>query len=162
MDKPLVGLIAAVADNGVIGDGLALPWRLPGDLARFRALTTGHSIVMGRRTWQSLGRPLPGRQNIVVTRQRGFAAPGATVVHSLDEALAAATMPPPVFVIGGASLFAEAMPLASTFELTEVRASPPGDVRMPPWDRAAWREVARSEVPAHDDAPAHAFVTLVR
>jgi dihydrofolate reductase len=161
-EVPSVSLIVAVADNGVIGNGLGLPWRLPGDLARFRNLTTGHAIVMGRRTWQSLGRALPRRQNIVVTRDRAFRAEGATVVHSLAQAIAAATLPPPVFVIGGRELIAEALAIASTFELTEVHVDAHGDVAMPAWRRDAWREVARTEVPASGDAPAHSFVTLSR
>jgi dihydrofolate reductase len=161
-NAPPIAVIAAVAANGVIGAGLALPWRLPGDLARFRRLTTGHAIVMGRRTWQSLGRPLPGRQNIVVSRDPAFAADGARVVDSLDAALAAVAMPPPVFVIGGAALFGEALPRATTFHLTEVHADVDGDVRFPAWDRASWREMARDEVAAAPDAPAHAFVTLAR
>jgi dihydrofolate reductase len=159
---PGIAVIAAVAANGVIGAGLALPWRLPGDLARFRRLTTGHAIVMGRRTWQSLGRPLPARQNIVVSRDPAFVAEGALVVPSLESALAAVAMPPPAFVIGGAALFGEALPRASTFHLTEVHADAAGDVLFPPWDRAGWREVSREEMPAADGAPAHAFVTLAR
>lgn len=157
-----IAVIAAVAANGVIGADMALPWRLAGDLARFRHLTTGHAIVMGRRTWQSLGRALPGRQSIVVSRDPAFVADGGIVVPSLDAALAAVTMPPPVFVIGGAALFGEALPRASTFHLTEVHARPAGDVLFPPWDRADWREIAREEIPAAGDAPAHAFVTLAR
>jgi dihydrofolate reductase len=159
-DAAEIAVIAAVAANGVIGAGLALPWRLPGDLARFRRLTTGHAIVMGRRTWQSLGRALPGRQSIVVSRDPSFCADGAIVVPSLDAALAAVAMPPPAFVIGGAALFAEALPRASTLQLTEIHADYAGDVLFPPWDRTAWRETAREEVPATGDAPAHAFVTL--
>jgi dihydrofolate reductase len=157
-----IAVIAAVAANGVIGADLTLPWRLPGDLARFRRLTTGHAIVMGRRTWQSLGRALPGRQSIVVSRDPTFEADGGIVVPSLDAALAAVAMPPPAFVIGGAALFAEALPRASTFHLTEVHAEPVGDVVFPAWDRAGWCETAREEVPASGDAPAHAFVTLAR
>jgi len=105
-----LAIIAAVARNGVIGAHNTLPWRLPADLARFRMLTTGHTIVMGRKTWQSLGRPLPARQNIVVTRDPGFVAPGATVAGSLTQALALATLPRPHFCIGGAQLYAQARP----------------------------------------------------
>ena len=94
-----LALIAAVARNGVIGGGNALPWRLPADLRRFRELTTGHAVIMGRRTWESVGRALPGRQNIVVTRQPGYVAAGALVKASLDDALQAATMPPPAFCV---------------------------------------------------------------
>jgi dihydrofolate reductase len=157
-----MAIIAAVAANGVIGDGLAMPWRLPDDLRRFRSLTTGHAVVMGRRTWQSLGRPLPQRENIVLTRDPGFVAPGARVARSLDAALALATLPAPVFVIGGAALFAEALPRAATFHLTAIHADYAGDVRFPRWDRGAWREIAREDVAAAGAAPAHSFVTLVR
>jgi dihydrofolate reductase len=157
-----VAIIAAVAANGVIGDGLAMPWRLPDDLRRFRSLTTGHAVVMGRRTWQSLGRPLPQRQNIVLTRDPGFVAPGAIVARSLDAALALATLPAPVFVIGGAALFAETLSRAATFHLTAIHADYAGDVRFPPWERDAWREIAREDVAADGKTPAHSFVTLVR
>jgi dihydrofolate reductase len=157
-----VAIIAAVAANGVIGDGLAMPWRLPDDLRRFRSLTTGHAVVMGRRTWQSLGRALPQRENVVLTRDPAFVAAGAHVVRSLDAALALATLPAPVFVIGGAALFAEALPRAAIFHLTAIHADYAGDVRFPPWNRDAWREVGREDVAADGATPAHSFVTLVR
>src|SRR5678815_5757123 len=108
-----VALIAAVARNGVIGADNALPWKLPADLARFRALTIGHTVIMGRKTWQSLGRPLKDRQNVVVTRDRSFAAEGADVAASLGEALAMSTLPAPAFCIGGGELYADALPVAS-------------------------------------------------
>src|SRR5438045_809694 len=108
-DGPGVGvslaLIAAVAQNGVIGADNRLPWRLPEDLRRFKALTIGHTVVMGRRTWESLPRALPDRQNVVITRQRGYAASGARVVDSLEQALAVATLPPPVCCIGGGEIY---------------------------------------------------------
>jgi dihydrofolate reductase len=140
---PLLALIAAVAQNGVIGVDNRLPWRLPDDMRRFRELTTGHSIIMGRKTWESIGRPLPDRQNIVVTRQRNFQAPGANVVGSLAAALAAAVMPEPVFVIGGEALYREALPLASRLYLTEIHQDFPGDARFPSYARNAWRETMR-------------------
>jgi dihydrofolate reductase len=157
-----IAIIVAVAANGVIGKDNALPWRVPADLKRFRQLTTGHTVVMGRRTWQSLARALPDRQNIVVTRNPAFAAAGAEVAHSLDAALALARLPAPVFVIGGASLVAEALASASTFHLTEIHADYPGDVRFPPWDRTQWRETARDDHAAADGVPAYSFVTLER
>jgi dihydrofolate reductase len=141
--RPLLALIAAVARNGVIGVDNRLPWRLPDDMRRFRALTAGHSIIMGRKTWESIGRPLPDRQNIVVTRQRNFEAPGANVVASLEAALAAAIMPEPVFVIGGEALYREALPLASRMYLTEIHQDFPGDARFPSYARNAWRETMR-------------------
>lgn len=156
-----LAIIAAVARNAVIGANGSLPWRLPADLAHFRALTTGHAIVMGRKTWQSLGRPLPGRQNIVVTRDRALAAPGITVVHSLADALAAATLPRPHFCIGGAALYAQALPIADVLHLTLIDRDFAGDTFFPAWDRHAFVEIARSEHVADDGLP-YAFVTYVR
>ena len=153
MPKPLA-LIAAVARNGVIGRYGALPWRLPEDLRRFRAITTGHSIVMGRRTWQSLPRALAGRQNIVVTRQAGFTADGATVVHSLDAALAAVSCPEPALCIGGAELYRVALPIADTAYITEIARDFEGDTTFPPLDTAQWREMAREP---HTSTGPHAF-----
>ena len=140
-----MALIAAVAANRTIGLGNRLPWRLPEDLRRFKALTLGHPVVMGRRTWESIGRPLPGRLNIVVSRNPGYAAPGATVVHSLDDAWRAAGDADEVCVIGGTSLFAEALPTADRIHLTEVDAEVAGDTYFPSFDRAGFseREVAR-------------------
>ena len=157
---PALALIAAVARNGVIGARNALPWRLPADLARFRALTTGHTIVMGRRTWESLGRPLPARQNIVVTRTPGYVAEGALVVGSLDAALAASTLPPPVFCIGGGELYRAALPRADALYLTEIDRGFDGDTTFPPFDRRAFRETAR-ETHASDGPGGfrYAFVT---
>jgi dihydrofolate reductase len=157
-----LALIAAIARNGVIGRGLALPWRLPGDLRHFRALTSGHTVVMGRRTWQSLPRALPERQNIVISRDAALPAPGALIVPSLNAALAAASLPAPIFVIGGAVLYAAALPRADTLYLTEIDADYDGDVGFPAYDRNAWREVTRERIAASADAPAHAFVRYAR
>ncbi len=157
----LLAIIAAVARNGVIGVDNALPWRLPEDLKRFRALTTGHAIVMGRRTWQSLGRPLPHRQNIVVTRDRAFAAPGADIAHALPEALACARLPAPVYCIGGAELYAEALPHADVLELTEIDRDYAGDAWFPPFHRDDWLEVGR-EGHVTDEGLRYAFVTCRR
>jgi len=156
-----VALIAAIARNGVIGANNALPWRLPADLARFRALTTGHTVIMGRKTWQSLGRPLKGRQNIVVTRERAFRAEGAQVAASLRDALAASNLPPPVFCIGGGELYAEALPLAGAMHLTEIDRDFDGDVRFPAIDPRQWRAESREEHVA-DDGMRYAFVTYKR
>ena len=160
---PSLAVIAAVAANGTIGAGGALPWRLPDDLRHFRALTTGHAVVMGRRTWQSLGRPLPGRQNLVVSRDRSFDAPGAEVAQGLDEALSLVRLPLPVFCIGGAELYALALPRADVLYLTEIGRDFAGDVRFPAFDRAQWREVAREPHTAPPpDAFPYAFVTYAR
>ena len=112
---PRVFLVAAVAANGIIGADGKLPWRLPEDLKHFKALTLGHPVIMGRKTWESLGRPLPGRENIVVTRSAGYDAPGASVAASLEAALALCAGEAVVFVIGGSALYAAALPLARSF-----------------------------------------------
>ena len=122
-----IALIAAVARNGVIGLHGRLPWRLPDDLKRFRALTSGHAIVMGRKTWDSIGKPLPERQNIVVSRHLDFAAPGAVVAHSLPEAIGLVTLPSPVFVIGGEAIYRDALPRADLLFLTEIDREFDGD-----------------------------------
>lgn len=146
-------LVVAMARNRVIGRDNQLPWRLPADLAYFKQVTMGHPIIMGRRTWESIGRPLPGRQNIVVTRQRDYQAAGCTVVGSLDQAWAAAGDAGEVCVIGGTSIFAEALPSADRIHLTEVDAEVPGDTYFPPFDRSEWveREVSRQPVDARHE-----------
>jgi dihydrofolate reductase len=158
-----VSLILARADNGVIGARGGLPWRLPDDLRRFKTLTMGKPCIMGRRTWDSLPKkPLPGRTNIVVTRSRTFADERALVVHSLDEALAEARKqnPSEIMVIGGAEIFAEALPLAGRIHLTEVHASPEGDVRIPAFSPLVWRRVAHEDHAAA--GLAYGYVTLER
>ncbi len=158
-----LAIIAAIAANGVIGNGNRLPWRLPEDLQRFRALTTGHAVIMGRRTWESIGRPLPGRQNIVVSGQRGEPTPDVETVTSLDEALARVRMPPPVYCIGGGELYRAALPRASLLYLTEIAREFPGDAYFPPFDRSLWRETAREErTHAAPDGFDYAFVTYER
>jgi len=160
---PRLTLIAAVARNGVIGLDNTLPWRLPEDLKRFKALTLGHPIVMGRKTWESLGRPLPGRANIVVSRDPNYVAAGATTARSLPEAIeaAAATGTDEVFVIGGAEIYRLALPLAQRLQLTEIDREFPGDAHFPEFDRQAWLETARERhhVEAGFD---YAFVTYER
>ena len=150
--KPVVSLIAALARNGVIGSGGALPWHLPEDLRRFRSLTIGHPVIMGRRTFEAIGRPLPGRDNIVITRNRGFAAPGCRIAHSLDAAIAAAGDAGQLFIIGGAEIYAAALPLASRLHLTEIGADFEGDAFFPAFDRGEWREVSRESPPAGESA----------
>ena len=147
---PQVYLVAAVAANRVIGDGGRLPWHLPEDLKHFQKLTLGHPVIMGRSTWESLGKPLPGRDNIVVTRKAGYDAPGAAVANSLAAALALCTGEPMAFVIGGSQLFAEAMPLAAGLALTEIQRDYAGDTRFPHYDRSKWRETQREEHTAGD------------
>ena len=162
----IVSFVVARADNGVIGQGNALPWRLPADLAHFKRLTVGKPVVMGRRTFESIGKPLPGRHNIVLTRSDWRAA-GVTVVPNLAEAIAAAGMDPraradEIMVIGGAQVYADALPLARRVYLTEVHAAPEGDTELPAFDADIWRETAREDHAATGDAPGYSFVTLER
>ncbi len=149
-------LIAAMARNGVIGRDNQMPWRLPEDMKYLRAQTTGYPVIMGRKTWDSVPerfRPLPGRHNIVVTRQPGWQAAGATVVHSLEAARAAAGAAPRVFVIGGSELYAQALPQADELLLTELDTDVEGDTYFPRWDRARFHEAWRETHPATADRP---------
>lgn len=154
-------LVAAVADNGIIGAGGAIPWHIPADFAHFKALTMGGTLIMGRATWDSIGRALPGRTTIVLTRDRLWSAPGAIAAGGLSGALElAAGMPGEAFAVGGAAVYAEALPRATHQVLTEVHLSPEGDTRYPDFDAAAWIETRRE---AHLDAdPAYEFVWLER
>lgn len=152
----------AVAENGVIGDKNALLWHISEDLKRFRALTSGHPVVMGRKTFESLGRPLPNRTNVVLTRQP-IDVPGCTVVHALPEALVLFPPEEEVFVIGGAQIYAEALPLADRFYLTRVMHPYAGDTRFPAWDEAQWRLVASESFPCGKEYPwPFAFETYER
>ncbi len=159
-----VSLVAAVARGGVIGRRGAIPWRIPADLARFRERTTGHAVVMGRKTWDSLPerfRPLPGRRNVVVTRSPDWHAEGGERAGSLDDALHLLEGVPQVYVIGGAEIFAAALPLADELLLTEIDAEVEGDTFFPPWDRAAFAETSREEHVSEAGTP-FAFVTYER
>ena len=151
--RPVLSLVAAVAENGVIGRANALPWRLPADLAHFRQLTLDKPILMGRRTWESLPGLLPRRQHLVLTRDPGYRAEGCLLVRSLAAAIAAVGPVPELMIVGGASLYAEALPLAERLHLTLVHASVAGDVSFPRWDPAAWREVSRVERAADERNP---------
>jgi dihydrofolate reductase len=136
-----LSLIVAVAENGVIGNRGELPWRLSADLRRFRKLTMGHAVIMGRKTYESLGRPLPGRTMIVITRQRDYAAGDALVAASLEDALQLADRDDEPFVIGGAEIFRAALPQADRIYQTIVHARPEGDTFLPDWDPGEWRIV---------------------
>ncbi len=163
MARPRISIIAAVADNRVIGRANRLPWRLPADLRHFKALTMGKPMVMGRRTWESLPGLLPGRPHIVVTRNPGYRAEGGQVVHSLREALQVAGEVPEVMIVGGAELYREALTLADRLYLTRVHATPQGDTLFPDYPAAEWREVAREVRPADDGNPLSCtFLTLDR
>lgn len=159
-----LSLVAAVARGGVIGRAGALPWRIPEDMERFRARTLGHPVVMGRRTWDSLParfRPLPGRRNVVVTRNPAWQAEGAERAASLEDALSLLDGAPHVFVIGGAQLYAAALPLADELLLTEIDADVDGDTFFPPFDRELFEEASREPHVSETGAP-FAFVTYVR
>ena len=148
--RPEIVLIAALARNGVIGRDNTLPWRLKADLRHFKAQTLGHPILMGRKTWESLGRALPGRRNLVVTRDRAFVAPGAEVFASPQAALEAVAGER-VFVIGGAQLYAALLALADRLVLTEIHAEVAGDAHFPAFDRAVFREAGREPHQADAD-----------
>lgn len=162
---PQVSFVVAVADNGIIGARGGMPWHLPADLSHFKQLTLGKPILMGRRTWDSIGRPLPGRRNLVLTTDPEWAAEGAERVSSLDQALAlaAADGADELMVIGGAAVYRLALPRAQRIYLTRIHASPEGDTHFPELDADTWEEVARRERPA-DERNAHdlTFVVLER
>jgi dihydrofolate reductase len=166
---PKITLVVAVAENGMIGNGNDLPWRLPGDLKQFKARTVGKPVVMGRKTYESLGQALPNRPNIVLSRDPLYRAKDAKVVTTLDAALALANeeakqlSAEEISVIGGAALFSEIMPLAERMYYTEVHASPAGDTRFPSFDRSEWRETARKgPLQGAKDQYSYSFVTLER
>ena len=158
-----INIVVAMTADRVIGRDGDLPWHLSADLKRFRTITLGHPIIMGRRTHESIGRPLPGRENIVVSRRPGFTAAGCTAVADFDAALAAAGHAAEVMVVGGASLYAEALPRAARLFLTEVDADIDGDTFFPPLDRNEWIERSRETHPADagNDYP-YSFVVLER
>ena len=157
-----ISLIVAVAENGVIGRDGDLPWRIPADLKFFKETTTGHPIVMGRKTHQSIGRALPGRKNIVITRDPDFVGDDIAVVSDLDAAISSAGDAAEVMVIGGAQIYELALPHADRIYLTEVHVAADGDTHFPAFDRDIWRETARVDHPATGDTPAFSFVTLER
>ncbi len=165
---PLV-LVVAVAENGVIGRNGQLPWRIPGDLKHFKAVTMGKPIVMGRKTYDSIGKPLPGRANIVLTRDKNWRAENVLVGNTLEDVLRIAdqearkTGAAEIAVIGGIALFKETLPIAAKIELTEVHAKPEGDIYFPGYDRTAFQETRR-EGPLKSDKDDHAYsvVTLER
>ena len=150
MISPLA-LIAALARNRVIGRDNRLPWHLPADLRFFKRTTMGKPLLMGRRTWESIGRPLPGRRMIVLSRDPAYQAPGGAVARSLDEAREIAGTVPEIVVIGGASLYAQTLPLAECMYLTFVDADVPGDAWFPDWDAREWQRVWEEAHPADAD-----------
>ena len=169
MNDARIVRVVAVAQTGVIGRDGDLPWRLPSDLKRFKQLTLGKPVVMGRKTWDSIGRPLPGRPNIVITRDAGFSAPGAEVVSSLDEGLAAARRAAAelgvgeICVIGGGQIYAQVFDRADILHVTEVEAEMEGDTRFPAIDPAVFEKVFEEPIPRGEkDSHAMHFVTWRR
>ncbi|TNE65577.1 MAG: dihydrofolate reductase [Alphaproteobacteria bacterium] len=154
-------LVVAMAENRAIGKDGGLPWHLPADLKHFKAVTMGRPILMGRKTYDSIGRPLPGRRNIVITRNAGWSADGVEVAQSLDAAIAMAGEGD-VMIVGGGQIYAEALPRADRLEITEVALKVDGDAFFPPVDKSVWHEVARDSHPVEDGKPAYAFVTYDR
>lgn len=151
-----LSVIVAMARNRVIGANGAIPWHLPDELQRFKRLTMGHHIIMGRKTWESINRLLPGRTTVIVTRQAGYQVPGTKVAHTLEAAIAACAGDAEIFVIGGAELYRAALPLADRIYLTTVDAEPAGDTHMPEFDAADWKEIS-TEHHAADDRHRHAW-----
>ncbi len=159
---PEIVIIAAVGSNRVIGRDNRLLWNIPADMAHFKSLTAGHTVIMGRKTWESLPprfRPLPGRRNIVISRQADYAAPGGERAASLENALQLASTAERVFVIGGGEIYAQAMAVAHRLELTEVDDAPEGDTLFPAVNAAEWQETGRTPLL---DPPGGAFVTYRR
>jgi dihydrofolate reductase len=156
VNVPLVTLIVAVADSGVIGRDNTLPWHLPADLKRFKRITMGKPILMGRKTFESIGKPLPGRENIVVTRDPNYRRDGIRVVHHIEGALRVAGDAPEIMVIGGADLFRAMLPRAGRVHLTRVHGNIAGDVMWPALDESAWQVVEREAHPA-DERHAYAM-----
>lgn len=162
-NRPRVSVIAALARNRVIGIGNRLPWRLPEDLAHFKALTIGRPVLMGRKTFESLGRPLPGRANVVITRNPAYQPVGCFVAGSVSDAIALCGGVEEIFFIGGAELYAQAIPLADRLYLTEVDIEAAGDAWFPEYDRAAFREIERTAcVGERGDALRFDFVVYER
>ena len=152
-------MVAAVADNGVIGNGPDIPWKIPGEQAEFKAITTGHTLVMGRTTFESIGRPLPGRTTVVVTRDKTWTYDGVLVAHDIDSALAlAAAEQGDTIIAGGAQVYAAALPYATEQVITRVHLAPVGDVLYPPFDEVEWVETKREPHEAYD----RVFLSRVR
>ena len=141
--KPRISILVAMASNRIIGANNTLPWHLPADLKHFKALTMGHHIVMGRKTYESIGKPLPGRTSVVVTRNADYAPPGVVVANSLEGAISACENDAEIFVIGGAEIFSQALEFADTLYMTEIKRDVAGDVSFPEFDKKEWQEISR-------------------
>ncbi|HEX8980103.1 MAG TPA: dihydrofolate reductase [Parasulfuritortus sp.] len=150
MSGQVLSIIVAMARNRVIGVDNKLPWHIPGDLKYFKGLTMGHHIIMGRKTYESIGRPLPGRTTVIVSRDPGYAQDGCLIAHSLDEAIQLAEGDDQVFFVGGSSLYEQALPRVGRLYITEIQADYDGDAHFPEFDRAIWREVSRDRRHSED------------
>ena len=161
-DNMKISFVVAVADNGVIGNDGKLPWDIPADMQFFKDTTMGHPIIMGRKTFDSIGRALPGRTNIIITRNKAYSAKGAIVVNSIEAALEmAACETDEVMIIGGAEIYNMSMDVVNCIYLTEVHSSPKGDASFS-FDKTLWRETKREDFKADGETPAYSFVTLDR
>jgi dihydrofolate reductase len=158
-----LSILVAMARNRTIGLDNTLPWRIPEDLRHFKALTMGHHMIMGRKTFDSIGKPLPGRTTVVVTRNRELNIEGCLIAHSLEQALAACANDEEIFIVGGAELYAQALPLADTLNITEIQQDVAGDAHFPEFGRNAWQEVAREVRSQQEPQPLeYHFVTYRR
>lgn len=158
-----LSIIVAMAANRTIGIDNTLPWRCPEDLKHFKALTMGHHMIMGRKTFDSIGKPLPGRTTVVVTRNRDLKIEGCIVAHSLEEAIAACAGDDEIFIVGGAELYAQALPLTGTLYITEIQMDVQGDAHFPEFDHSAWQEIARDQRSQQEPQPLdYHFVTYRR
>jgi dihydrofolate reductase len=158
-----ISIIVAMASNRVIGANNTMPWRCPEDLKYFKSLTMGHHMIMGRKTFDSIGKPLPGRTTVIVTRNRDLKIEGCMVLHSLDEAIAACKNDDEIFIVGGAELYQIALPVVNKLYITEIQQEIDGDTYFPEFDKTKWRETAREK--RHQDAPqslSYHFVTYQR
>ncbi|HEU0187812.1 MAG TPA: dihydrofolate reductase [Gallionellaceae bacterium] len=163
MSQPNISLIVAMAKNRTIGINNTLPWRCPEDLKHFKALTMGHHMIMGRKTFDSIGKPLPGRTTVVVSRNAGLQIEGCIVVNSLQDAIAACAGDSEIFVVGGAELYAQALPLVHTLYITEIQQDVTGDAHFPAFETASWLEVAREVRSQSEPQPLdYHFVTYRR
>ncbi|MGA8147965.1 MAG: dihydrofolate reductase [Gallionellaceae bacterium] len=163
MSQPHLSILVAMTSNRTIGINNTLPWRIPEDLKRFKALTMGHHMIMGRKTFDSIGKPLPGRTTVVVSRNQALQMENCIIAHSLQQAIAACAGDDEIFIVGGAELYAQALPLADTLYLTEIQKDAEGDAHFPEFDKTEWREVVREK--RHQQTPQsleYHFVTYRR
>ncbi len=163
MRKPRVSIIAAMAQNRTIGINNTLPWRIPGELKYFKTITMGHHILMGRKTYESIGKPLPGRATVIITRNTAYSVPDCIVSNSIEAAIAAGASDEEIFFVGGAELYAQALPLADRLYLTEIQKEFEGDAHFPAFDISQWHEIKREkQLPPEPDGLEYHFVIYER